>query len=137
MGARFNPTHRCGHMGRGMPDTASSRAYAAEHVETADCWSCERLTANEHARSIADTLNLPELVAKSDRQAGYGLACRETLRQRIEELVTQAPSWEPYADAALYGITDAGWWIDRREQEPGTVLQWIAPVVDQVRTSLS
>lgn len=137
MGARFNPTHGCGHLGRSMPDTASSRAYAAEHVEPSACWSCERTEANLRAQAYAQQLGYPELVGKSSKQADYGIACRDMVRLRMDDLVAQAPSWEPYADAALYGITDAGWWIDRREEPAEAVLSWIAPVVDQVRAGLS
>ena len=137
MASRYSPTHSCGHMGKPMPDTASSRAYAAEHVETALCWSCERFEANERAQSYARQLGYPELVGKSAKQSDYGIACRDMIRLRFDDLLSQAPSWEPYADAALYGITDAGWWIDRREEPAESVLSWVQPIVDQVRASLS
>lgn len=136
MSARFNPTHACGHMGKSLPDTASSRAYAAEHVEPFACWSCERADQNARAAEMASTLGLPELVGKSSKQADYGIPCREALRIRMDELVAASPSWEPYADAALYGITDAGWWIDRRESEAADALAWIMPIVDQVRSAI-
>lgn len=136
MTARFYPVHSCGHDGRSMPDTASSHAYATEHVSTVPCWSCDRAERDEMAREMTRTLGLPELVAKSEKQERYAIVSREDLRQRMDALVTSAPSWMPYADAALYGITDASWWIDRREQEATDALAWIVPVVDQVRSSI-
>lgn len=137
MGARFNPTHRCGHMGRAMPDTATARAFAAEAIEPTDCWDCTRMAHGLVAAEMMERLGLPPLsiltdrdgriTEPSERQQTFARDIRERIRQELEDA---GSADTPAADALLYGVTDARFWLDRKERPAAELIAWIKPVVD-------
>lgn len=127
MTAKWNPTHRCGHMGRAMPDTATARAFAAEAIEPTDCWDCTRMAHGLMAAEMMEKLGLPPMIGTSEKQETYARDVRERIRQDME---SEGIANDPAADALLYGITDARWWLDRKDAPAADVIAWIKPVVD-------
>lgn len=112
-----------------MPDTISARAFAAESVETVDCWQCERAAHGMKAADMARTLGLPDMRGKSESQEMFARDVRERIRQELEDA---GSGNDPAADALLYGITDARWWLDRKEAPAHDVLAWVRPIVQVV-----
>ena len=127
MSARFNPTHRCGHMGKTMPDTATAHAFAAEAIATVDCWSCTRAEHGVVAAEMMEKLGLPQMIGASEKQEMFARDVRERIRQDME---SEGLANDPAADALLYGVTDARWWLDRKDAPAADVIAWIRPVVD-------
>lgn len=119
-------TYRCGHEAflRAGRDSAAVIASLAER----DCRSCSHESARADAAAVASQLGLPALVNGSDKQRAWALSIRENVRQRLEEI----PAYRggtPATDALLYGISDARWWIDHREDPLPELVGWVDRIV--------
>lgn len=120
-----------------MPDTQTARAFAAETIETADCWDCTKAEHGIHAAEMMAQLGLPPLTIVTDGkgipreasqlQQDFARDIRERIRQELEDA---GSADTPAADALLYGVTDARFWLDRKERPAAELIAWITPVVD-------
>lgn len=123
-------TYRCGHEAflRSNATTAQRDGLAER-----DCRDCVKAARNADAIATAQALGLPEMVNGSAKQTGWAIAIREQVRQAIEDL-PHDPERDVLADALLYGITDATWWIDHRDDGTLDILRWVEPIVTIART---
>ncbi len=123
------PIMACGHQyrGREIPATAAGIAFAAEIAE-GSCDSCVKDQAQEQAQQAARELGFPDLIG-SDKQVPFGVAMRDKIRQQLDGIGAED---QIVADALLYGITDAAWWIDhvyRKSDSAYALIEWLRPVV--------
>ncbi len=129
------PMMSCGHQyrGRDIPATQAGIAFAAELAEDT-CDSCRKDQAQAEAQQAAHELGLPDL-AGSEKQIPFGVAMRDKIRQQLDGI---GSADQIVADALLYGITDAAWWIDhvyRKSDSAYALIEWLRPVVAVLQSS--
>lgn len=83
---------------------------------------------------MAAQLGLPALTNGSEKQLAWALSIREDVRQRMDEI----PAYRggtPATDALLYGVSDARWWIDHRDDPLPELVAWIDRIVSVAMAS--
>lgn len=118
--ARVKVRHACGHDGTAWDrGTKASADYLAEMTQQ-ECSSCLRQALFQAAVDMARELALPDLEG-SDKQVPWAITLRDGLRQGLGAVLEGAQVRNdpelPYLMAGvnglLYGVTDAGYWIDK------------------------
>ena len=129
MAARINGPHACGHPSRYLSESQAARAMIAQWA-TEDCGACIRYARDLEAIQTARELGLPDLEG-SDRQIAYARAIREDARVMLGTYVDKhsTPTDIAAVEALLYGITDAPWWIDRKDFAADQLVAWVRPIV--------
>lgn len=95
-----------------------------------DCGACIRYARDLEAIQTARELGLPDLVG-SDKQIAYARAIREDARVMLAQYMDKhsTPSDMAASEALLYGITDAPWWIDHKDEAADQLMAWVLPIV--------
>lgn len=129
MAARINGPHACGHPSRYLSESQAARAMIAQWA-TEDCGACVRYQRDLDAIQTAREIGLPDLEG-SDKQVSWARAIREDARVMLGTYVDKhsTPTDIASAEALLYGITDAGWWIDRKDCAADQLVAWVRPIV--------
>jgi hypothetical protein len=118
--------YRCGHEAflRAGRDTAA----VIESLAERDCRTCGHENARKDAAAVAEQLGLPVLVNGSDKQVAWALSIRDGVRRSIEE-IPALRGGTPATDALLYGVSDARWWIDHRDDPLMELIGWVDRIV--------
>lgn len=129
MAARINGPHACGHPSKYLAESQAARAMIAQWA-TEDCYHCQRMARDIAAVQEAQRLGLPDLVG-SDKQVSWARTVRDEARVMLAAWVDKNSTVSDVAasEALLYGITDAGWWIDRKGWAADQYIAWMSPIV--------
>jgi hypothetical protein len=97
---------------------------------TEDCGACIRYARDLEAIQTARELGLPDLEG-SDKQVSWARAIREDARVMLTSYVDKHSTASDLAsvEAVLYGITEASWWIDRKDMAADQLIAWVRPIV--------
>ena len=129
MASRINGPHACGHPSRYLSESQAARAMIAQwNLE--DCGLCVRVARDVAAIQTAQEMGLPDLVG-SDKQISWARSIREDARVMLCAYTDKHSTATDMAasEALLYGIADAGWWIDRKDCAADQLIAWVAPLV--------
>lgn len=129
MAARINGPHACGHPSRYLSESQAARAMIAQWA-TEDCGACVRYARDLEAIQTARELGLPDLTG-SDKQVSWARSIREDARVMLGTYMDKHSTASDMAasEALLYGITDAAWWIDRKDWDASMLVAWVLPIV--------
>ena len=129
MAARINGPHACGHPSRYLSESQAARAMIAQWA-TEDCGACVRFARDLEAIQTARELGLPDLTG-SDKQVSWARSIREDARVMLGTYMDKHSTASDMAasEALLYGITDAAWWIDRKDWDASMLVAWVLPIV--------
>ena len=129
MAARINGPHACGHPSRYLSESQAARAMIAQWA-TEDCGACVRYARDLEAIQTARELGLPDLT-RSDKQVSWARSIREDARVMLGTYMDKHSTASDMAasEALLYGITDAAWWIDRKDWDASMLVAWVLPIV--------
>lgn len=129
MAAKINGTHACGHPTRYLSESNAARGMIAQWA-TEDCGACVRYARDLEAIQTARELGLPDLTG-SDKQVSWARSIREDARVMLGTYMDKHSTASDMAasEALLYGITDAAWWIDRKDWDASMLVAWVLPIV--------
>ena len=129
MAAKINGTHACGHPTRYLSESNAARGMTAQWA-TEDCGACVRYARDLEAIQTARELGLPDLTG-SDKQVSWARSIREDARVMLGTYMDKHSTASDMAasEALLYGITDAAWWIDRKDWDASMLVAWVLPIV--------
>lgn len=114
-------THRCGHIiTRREGGTKESRDRLAARLRQQDCEDCIRFKGGREVLLVDDTESvLPALRTGSDAQIAWAVKIRRKfLTAMLENRLTgfNPVEWMQF-------LTDAKWWIDRRNLNPAELVE--------------
>lgn len=129
MAARINGPHSCGHPSKYLAESQAARAMIAQWA-TEECFHCQRMARYQEAVTEAQRLGLPDLNG-TDKQVPWAMQVRDEARVMLAAWVDKHSTVSDVAasEALLYGITDADWWLDRKDWAADQLIAWMSPIV--------